>query len=131
MQEDEKEYSWSWDNSDFSSGTFDSIDDAISDAIDSRDDGDRGIKTEVYVAEVERVANSKFFPSASWVIEHMQEMAWGEFGDLADGYAEAPLAARQELDSLIDEMLGSWCKKHKIEPSFYRVMNSRIHEITK
>lgn len=131
MNEDSKEYSWSWDNSDFSNGTFDSIEDAVNDAINSADDGDDGWRDIVYVAEVDRVFNDAFYPSASWVIEHMQEMAWSDFGDLADDYAEAPLPARQELDLMITEVLDAWCKKHNIEPSFYRIRNPKVHCIAK
>ncbi len=131
MNEEHKEYSWSWDNSDFSNGTFDSVEDAISDAIDSSDDGDYWHMAHVYVADVERVANEQFFPSADSVIEHMQEMAWGGFGDLADDYCNVTIEARSELDQLIDQILGEWCKKHNIEPSFYRVTNSKIHQLEK
>lgn len=131
MNEEHKEYSWSWDDSDFSNGTFGSIEDAISDAIDSSDYGDEWQMAHVYVAEVERVDNEQFFPSASWVIEHMQEMAWCDFGDLADDYCNATIEARAELDQIIDQMLGEWCKKHNVEPSFYRVNNSKIHQLAK
>ena len=131
MNDDAKEYSWSWNDEDFNNGTFSCIEDAIRDAQDYADDGDSGWRDIVYVAEAERAKNEQFFPSAGWVIEHMQEMAWGDFGDLADDYAEASLPARLELDVMLTETLNSWCKKHNIEPSFYRVTNSKVHQLAK
>ena len=131
MNDDAREYSWSWNDEDFNNGTFSCIEDAIRDAQDSADDGDSWWRDIVYVADAERAKNEQFFPSAGWVIEHMQEMAWGDFGDLADDYCNATIEARTELDQLIDQMLGEWCKKHNIEPSFYRVNNSKIHQLAK
>ena len=102
------EYCYSWDNESFNSGRFDSIDEAIADAVDNDD----GWKTHVYIGEVEPWNNSEFYPPASWVLEYMQEQAWGEAGDHADDYANVSIEARDELDQQLSVLLDSWCEKH-------------------
>ncbi|MBP2850512.1 hypothetical protein [Dickeya oryzae] len=123
------EYCYSWDDESFNSGRFDSIDEAIADAVEASDDGDDGWKTHVYIGEVEPWNNSEFYPPASWVLEYMQEQAWGEAGDHADDYANVSIEARDELDQQLSVLLDSWCEKHGVAPQFFRVKKSSLYPL--
>ena len=124
MSNDSTQYCYSWDDDHFNSGRFDSVEEALADAV-AEDDGQDG----VYVAEAEPWDNSAFYPSASWVLEHMQEQAWGEAGEHADDYAAVSIEAREELNQQLTALLDAWCQQHGVVPQFYRVKKSVLYSL--
>ncbi len=124
MSNDSIKYCYSWDDEDFSSGRFDSVEGALADAVAEADE-----QAGVYVAEAEPWDNSAFYPSASWVLEHMQEQAWGEAGDYADDYAAVSIEAREELNQQLAALLDAWCQKHGVIPQFFRVKKSVLYSL--
>ena len=128
MTDKKTEYCYSWDDEIFNSEQFSSVEDALADATETALDDGCG-RTEVYIGEVEPWHNSDFFPSAGWVLEHMQEQAWSEGGDYADDYAEVPSEASDELTEQLTTLLNAWCEKHGVSPKFYRVRNSKLYQL--
>ena len=123
------EYCYSWDDECFDSGTFDTIEDALSDAIQYADDGDEGWRTDVYVAEAVPFKNSDFYPDESLILEHMCESAWDNIGESADDYPDVSKESRDDLGLQLTAMLDSWCIKHNVNPGFYRVRNSKLYSL--
>ena len=124
MSNHNPQFCYSWDDELFNSGRFDSVEEALADAAAEADE-----QHSVYVAEAEPWVNSTFYPSASWVLEHMQEQAWSEAGEHAEDYAEVSIEARDELNEQLVTLLDAWCEKHGVVPTFYRVRKSTPYQL--
>lgn len=114
---------YSLNNEDYSSGTFDSIQSALSAgqkaANESIADGE--IVNVIYVAKAKQQHNCSFFPDGSDIIEHMALQADDVGGDWANDYPDVSEEAEQELTTELHALLEKWCEKHGVSPSFYMV----------
>lgn len=102
-------------------GEFFNFDD-LRDVIDVYD---LGVGDVVHVGEKSPKPASAYI-DIDCIIDQMGERAMDEVGDPASDFPDVSSAARDELR----QMLSEWANKH-CDVSFYPVINSREHTITK
>ena len=123
----EKElYAYSFDETDFSSGVFETLEKAIADAQLNADGFDR-----VFVGRVKNPVNSDFYPDADVITEHMLIQAEDVAGEYAEDYIDVSAEAEKDLTEYLHRMLDNWCRKYCISPSFYEVLEIKEYKLTK
>lgn len=95
--------------------------DAVERVLDDMSDKEFSTCTEVQIYQgVAKEYNISDFFSAEQIIENIQEDAWWEGDEAADGYLE-------NLDEVVVEELKqaivAWADKHNLHPDFYNVVD--------
>lgn len=113
-------------------GTFDSVKEALTDADDNYGDSEEGFS--VYVGQVAPVEMADYAPDASYMIEHMMEVAydnldervylaiWDRLEELGDG-------ARRMLTEKIDAAVEEWQDAFKPTQHISQIVNIERYEI--
>lgn len=121
---------YSLNNEDYSSGTFDSVQSALSAgqkaAKESITDGQK--VDFIYVAKAKQQHNCSFFPDGSDIIEHMANQADDFGGDYTNNYPDVSDEAERELTAELHALLEKWCEKHDVSPSFYLVSDPVVYD---
>lgn len=117
MSKESTEYCYSWNGEDFNSGLFKSAEEALAEAAEENDNG----HPLVHVGKASRPSNSRFFPDASDLIEHMGNQAADCGGEYAADYPDVSADAIADLDKQLESLLSAWCDKHGVGPSFYQI----------
>lgn len=66
---------------------------------------------------------------AEYVIERAGECAGDDVGDYAEDWPLASKEQTAELDESIRAVFEAWCVKHKLEPTFYSIVDVQKHEV--
>jgi len=131
MTESKLSWCYSFNNSDFSSGTFSSKGAALADA--QKEGGTRNLEGEfldvIYLAEACLANNEQFFPDADLIIEHMALQADDVGGEHANDYPDIAEEATNELTQQLHALLSKWCQKNEVLPTFYNVRNSEPYDL--
>lgn len=122
-------YTWSIDGREGSNGSFNSQEEAVSDALEHAEYSDYTPSEFVHIGKCKSYPNSYFFPDADYIIEQMVCTAYDVGGDYASNYPDVTDEAVNELTTKLHELLESWCKEHKVEPTFYSVESSELIKI--
>jgi hypothetical protein len=121
---------YSLDNKDYSSGTFESVQAALTagqkEVKDKITDGEK--VDFIYVAKAEQQHNYSFFPDGGDIIEHMADQADTVGGDYVNNYPDVSDEAENELTTELHALLEKWCEKHGVSPSFYQVSEPVIYD---
>lgn len=126
---DKPQYAWSVDGYKWNNGLFNSRKKAISDALENAEDSDCTPSDHVFIGKCKSYPNSYFFPDADYIIEQMACAADDVGGDYASDYPDVTDEAVSELTTKLHELLESWCKEHKVEPTFYSIESSELIKI--
>lgn len=121
-----KQFTYSTNGEDFNGGSFDSHKEAMKEALATFDESDTDF---VYVGETVPHDNTRFYPDADLIIEHMALQADDVAGDYADGYPDASKEDEELLTKMMKDMLDEWCKKAQVSPSFYSVVNIKKYSV--
>jgi hypothetical protein len=126
-----KQWCYSFDNTDFTSGTFEDKTKALQDA---QEEGLARIKEgeeleKIYLATAELPNNKQFFPDASMITEHMALQAEDVGGEHANEYPNTSKEAEEELTEQLEALLTKWCDRHEVTPTFYTVSNSEQYSL--
>lgn len=120
---DNKQWCWSSDNGNYSSGSFETREDALKDAVTEltyRIEEGETIPV-LYLGKASPHTNETMFPDAEIILEHMYLQAEDVAGEWANDYPDCSIAAEAELTDELAKLLTKWCTKHEIAPSFYAV----------
>ena len=114
-------------------GTCDTIQECIEEAKEAIEEGFHDKQEIIYIGDV-----SMFVPMVCGedVVEHIEEQAADEYGDVADGWEpwltlrerdgeENARRAWSELDTMLSQVLNGWLAKHNLTPDFYMIENIR------
>lgn len=128
-----KSWCYSFDDSNFLSGTFNTRKAALEDAqkegiARNNDEGNNNIKC-IYVAECKLAVNEELFPDAETIIEHMECMAQDAGGEHGSDYPDVTKEQKEDLTSQLHKLLNEWCEKCDVTPSFYTVFESKKHDL--
>lgn len=133
MQATKQAWCYSFDNSNFSSGSFAEKEQALIDAQGEgfkRNEGEHGEGlTSIYVAKCELAVNEMFFPDAGEIINHMHIQAEDVGRHYADDYPDVHPDAEAELNEKLRMVLNEWCNTHEIAPTFYTVHDSEMYNL--
>ena len=122
---------YSFDNIDFSNGTFSDKDIALADAKKEglgRNSEGQSLDT-IYLAKADFATNEQFFPDADLITEHMALQAEDVGGDYAENYPDVSKEAEEELTKELESLLSKWCEKNKVAPTFFNVSNSQSYDL--
>jgi hypothetical protein len=73
---------------------------------------------------------TEFFPDPLDLIQEIQRKAVEEVGDVAEDWLEnVSEVAAAELNASLEALLASWIEKHKLAPTFFRVVDIEKHEV--
>lgn len=129
-----KKYTWEFDENEeyWQNGTFDTIEECIHDAKEVMKDDYIGKHDVIYVGETEKFNP---FVLAEDVIEHLEQQAFSECGEAAEGWdiwnslrEKGELkkkAAWNELSQQLTDVVNCWLEKHGLIPDFYNIVNIR------
>ena len=126
-----KQWCYSFDNTDFTSGTFEEKKEALIDAQKegiARIEEDEKLNT-IYLATADSPNNKRFFPDASLITEHMALQVEDVGGEYADEYPNVSKEAEEELTEQLEALLVKWCDKHEVIPAFYTVSDSEPYNL--
>lgn len=114
-------------------GTCDTIQECIEEAKEAIEEGYHAKQDVIYIGDV-----NVFVPMVDGedVVEHIEEQAADEYGDVADGWEpwltlrerdgeENARKAWSELDTMLSQVLNGWLAKHNLTPEFYLIENIR------
>jgi hypothetical protein len=131
MAKSNKGWCYSYDNSNFNGGTFDTKKLAIEDA--QREGQLRNAEGEdnqfIYISQAEMAVNASFFPDADTITEHMACQAEDVGGEHADSYPDVSTEAENELTVALHNLLTDWCVKNDVSPTFYNVGPSKKYSL--
>jgi len=128
-----KQWCYSFDNENYSNGTFKTKKAALEDAqkegvARNQEEENNNIKF-IYVSECEVPQNEQMFPDAEVIIEHMACQAEDIGRDYANGYPDVTQEQEDDLNHQLHELLNNWCKKCDVSPSFFTVLESRKYDL--
>lgn len=82
------------------------------------------------LGEAKLASVTEFGIDADSVIERVQEQAYSNVGEYAEGYLEGiPGEHVLELESKLNEVFFDWIIKHEYQPSFYSILSSEIIQV--
>lgn len=68
---------------------------------------------------VGRVDTYNAFIDADGIIEHIQDDAWSECGEVAEGFlSDVTKEQTEELQNKLNDVLQEWLTKHNLQPTF-------------
>lgn len=77
----------------------------------------------IFIGENEDIPSaSDFVPD---VVELMGEAAGDEYGECAEDYVDCTKEQGEELQSAILKLVDEWADKHKLQPRFWNVGNTK------
>lgn len=128
-------YTWEFsENAEYwENGTFETVEECIDEAKMLINAGYHEKQNVIYVGET-----NVFVPTVDGedVVEHIEEQAADEYGEVADGWEpwltlrerdgeENARKAWSELDTMLSQVLNGWLAKHSLTPQFYTIENIR------
>lgn len=129
----DKQWCYSFDNRNFSNGTFDTQKAALEEAqevgIATNKEGECNKIKHIYVAECESPLNERMFPNADIIIEHMACQAEDIGGEFASDYPDVSEEQEKDLTRQLHELLNNWCKQSDVSPSFFSVLESKKYDL--
>ncbi|EKO3650561.1 hypothetical protein M3910_000279 [Vibrio metschnikovii] len=128
-----KQWCYSFDNKNFSNGTFNTkkaaLENAHKEGIARNNEEDSNNIKLIYVAECESPLNERMFPDADIIIEHMACQAEDIGGEYANDYPDVSQEQEDDLTHQLHELLNDWCKKCDVSPLFFSVSESKKYDL--